>query len=194
MGKRIRSILSLTLGLSLPALSRAEFMPVDGYIGAGFNLLSQSAEIEKGTRSRVTIEFGRVSKNVALDLLVGRGLGYSDVGVSLKFFRPFAIPNDDSFFRAQIGAGIVGTYSSTGIMATLGDGSQSVRTFGDLGIALPDFRIVFDTGIGMALALNAGMEWNLKRTWQDSNPAADGKLRSRLYVGASLLTSSRWLE
>ncbi len=194
MFKKIKAGAGFLILFGAMNTARADFVPVDGYIGAGYNFLSHLSDSESGSRSRLSLEFGRISKSVALDLLYGTGLGYTDAGVSLRFFRPFAIPNEDSLFRIHLGANVTGTYASVGLNSTLADGSQSVRKFGDLGVGFPDIRFIFDFGMGLALSLNLGTEFVITRSYVSGLPGKDSTTRTRFMGGISLLTSSRWLE
>jgi hypothetical protein len=153
---------------------------MDGYVGLGFQLVNQLNEIESGTRSRLTAEFGRLNKNVSLDLNFGAGQGYRDYGLTFHFFNFFPIPDETSFFRVTIGAAGIANYKSTD------------EKFWDIGIVLPETKLIFDIGVGVGLSLNMGYEMIFKRNYSTSADSSD--FRGRFVVGTSLMLTSALVE
>jgi hypothetical protein len=176
----LRKIISLcVIAYSAQSFARDN---IDGFIGFGYNVINQRAEVESGTRSRMNLEFARLSKNVSLDAFFGKGLGYSDIGFNFSVFNLFHIPSEDSFFKMTLGAGFTGAFQSDD------------PKFWDWGVMLPQARLIFDSGIGLAASINLGYEMIFKRAYTSGSETDDGSLRGRILVGLSLLTTSNWLE
>ncbi len=155
---------------------------IDGYLGAGFNIVSQQTSFESGTRNRIQLELGRLNKNVSLDAMFGNGLGYRDIGFTLGVFQLIPIPDEDSWFKMTLGGGLTGQFNST------------APKFWDWGVVLPQVRFIADFGIGLALSLNAGYELSFLRDFTDSSIGSVKTMKNRFVFGLSLLTTTDWFE
>ncbi len=178
--KNIFQIFILVFFFSATGVSARE--NINGYLGIGYNIVSQQSPLEQGTRSRVNLEFGRLEKSVSLDLQFGNGLGYRDIGFNLAVFNVFKIPDDNSWFRITLGSGLTGQFNST------------APKFWDWGVYLPHVRFIADFGMGLALSLNAGYELSFIRDFTTAEIESEKTMKSRMVFGLSLLTTSAWLE
>ncbi len=154
--------------------------PIDGFVSPAFVFSS----VAKASRTRVDIQFGRLQKNVELDFSFGNGNGYRDYGVAFRVFNHFQFGSDDKATGVSVGLGI-GAYSAD---------KATPRPFVDLGVS-PFVRGVYDFGIGVGIALEAGLQLVPLRSYTDkAEPKSNSTLQTGFFAGATLLLSSRWLE
>ena len=81
--KKIFLALGLASGFGATTAIHAD--PIDGYLTTSFNYTNQFATGESGGRYGGRLEFGRISRWVAMDFRYSTGLKYSDYGAMLKF-------------------------------------------------------------------------------------------------------------
>jgi len=169
---------------------------IDGWIGTSFKSVSQSAVEESGSRSRFVLEFGRLSKSVAFDLVMGSGLNYTDIGGMLKIFQSWRIPSKESGFVMALGLGGGINYCGAGFTRseTTDDVTADVRrNFYEVAVS-PFLRLHYDFGFGVALAGEAGYEVSPYRKFNGGSPISDSTPRKRMVFGVSLALNSNWLE
>jgi len=170
--KRLSSLsFVIATSLSLPVLAQA----MDGFVSPAFTYDGGSGFTSK---SRYGLQFGRLNKNVELDLTIGQN---QDYGAILRIYNHFSLLNESSATGISVGLG-AGAYATTGD-AALTDA-----------VIQPFIRGLFDFGMGMGLAVDGGMSFIARRTDKSGDVVESASMRKGFFVGATLMLTSRWLE
>jgi hypothetical protein len=162
---------------------------VNGWVGPAYRLVNQMSEIEKGSRTRYVMEFGRTSKNVAFDLSIGQGNSVTDLGGMLKVFETFRIPSPDSGLSVQAGWGL-GTIYCGSNCAT---GTGTFVNYSEF-VTSPFVRVQYDFGLGFALAADFAYELCPYRRYSRGDDQTDTTLRKRTVIGFTLAVTSAWVD
>jgi hypothetical protein len=167
--------IAITL-LLVPALARAEAL--DGYISPLFSYSGHLSSTESGSRIGTRIEFGRLSRNIALDLRVAQGLDYTDLGATLRFFKHWAFTQS---FGLSMGSGFGALYSDKHPtkLNTAGNPAKFVDY-----IVNPFARFLYDSDNGWGASAELGLDIIPRRSFttelQDGSNRADSTLRNRI--------------
>ncbi len=161
------------------ALAKAD--PMDAYIMPAFSYTKHLSSSESVSRMGGRIEFGRFAKNIALDLRLGQGGGYSDYGTSFKAFGHWDLGDSDRF-GLDLGAGAVVLFSGGY------DDAVIQQSFYEMGLA-PFVRFTYNTGYGFGVTADLGTELMLTRRYKATDAAeasSVNRLRPRVYFALGI--------
>ncbi len=130
---------------------------LNGVVAPAVSFLQPAEAYETDSRIYGRIEFMRIPKNIGLDFRVGSGGGYTDLGLSIKFFKHWQF-STGAATGVSAGLGIGGLYSkgSDAISSELdfNPGENGENDFIEL-FGAPFIRYIWDWGnqFGMGVEL-----------------------------------------
>lgn len=172
----------LVVGLFLSVSSGLRAEGLDGYIGISGGMNKHlTASDTKGSRYDVRIDFARLQKSIALDLRLGNGMKYSDIGGAFKIFEHFAF-SDSTSTGVSLGTGLGATYSRAGVTGV-------DKSFYD--VFVPAFaRVMFDFGFGGGLFVDFEYQAMFMRRYPSGDVSDSRDLAHRFYIGAGIAISA----
>jgi hypothetical protein len=174
MNKFCRKLLSLgtLLAVSGGLGAPAQAGEMDGYVMPSFVVTSNMAAVERGIRMGGRLDFGRLAKNIALDLRYNSGLGYKDYGGAFKIFQHWEFSQE---LAASLGIGAL-FMASNGIAT-----ANPRRAFHEFGLS-PFGRVMFETPWHFGLMTEFGVDLVPTRTFTTEPRGTESTLRPRFFV------------
>jgi hypothetical protein len=124
--------------IALPAFSEGT---VEAILGPGIGMQKISEDWKSGTRTQYSLDFARISAGVSLNVIYGKGLGYTDYGAVLRLFGKRDILPDSEKLTVWYGVGLGARYA--GSVSTAVTGLASNTGFGR-GFMSPFVRVLYD--------------------------------------------------